>query len=818
MKQLFRKKFSWIFTLAIAMLVVIPFVSFASDVTTAVVDADTPIGSVTLAPGDNAPITISLTITGKQEGTATFTVNKSWILSGGSFTGSTPETFTIGPRAAGDAAQTITRVGSISVAAGQPDGGPFTLAVSAFGITNSNATGAKLSAGTASNYKITVLTPAPSDSTAPVIIPSVAGTLGNNGWYITDVTVSFAVSDPESAVDTMTSACSGVSITADQAATTYTCTATSAGGTNSQSVTIKRDASGPLAAVGVTAGTAGANGWYTSDVTISTSGSDSISGPVSCTADQPQTSETNGTEFNGSCTNQAGLSTDAAPLTVKLDESGPSANLAATGDQGNNGWYIGDVTVSTSGSDSISGPTTCTANQSQTTDTTGTVFNGSCTNNAGLITNADPLTVKRDATAPSDVTGTAARVADYNGWYTSPVNVNFAGVDATSGIGSCTSPSYSGPDDATASVQGNCTDSAGNIGYGSFSLKYDASVPSAALAVTAGTTGANGWYTSNVTVSTSGSDDVSGPVTCTANQSQTTETAGAVFNGSCTNLAGLVGDAAPLTVKLDKTGPSASLAASGTLGNNGWYVSNVTVSTTGSDSISSPTTCTAVQQQTTDTASATFNGSCTNEAGLITSATALTVKRDATAPTLSPSVSPNPVVLNGSATASAGATDNLSGIDTASCGVVNTSSIGSHSVSCTATDNAGNANSASAAYNVIYAWSGFRQPVDNLPALNRVKAGSAIPVKFSLSGYQGLSIFAAGSPSSRVISCSTSAPVDDIETIVTTAGGSSLSYDSSTDQYNYVWKTDKAWGGTCRELKVTLNDGTSHTANFQFTK
>jgi len=34
----------------------------------------------------------------------------------------------------------------------------------------------------------------------------------------------------------------------------------------------------------------------------------------------------------------------------------------------------------------------------------------------------------------------------------------------------------------------------------------------------------------------------------------------------------------------------------------------------------------------------------------------------------------------------------------------------------------------------------------------------------------------------------------------------------------YVWKTDKIWANTCRQLVVKLNDGTLHGANFTFTK
>jgi len=116
---------------------------------------------------------------------------------------------------------------------------------------------------------------------------------------------------------------------------------------------------------------------------------------------------------------------------------------------------------------------------------------------------------------------------------------------------------------------------------------------------------------------------------------------------------------------------------------------------------------------------------------------------------------------------------------------------------------------------VVYSFSGFFRPVDNTPTLNLAKAGSAIPVKFSLSGNQGLSIFATGYPKSKEISCDTSALLDAIEATVT-AGSSSLSYDPIADQYVYVWKTDKAWAGTCRQLMVRLDDLTDHVANFKF--
>jgi hypothetical protein len=202
----------------------------------------------------------------------------------------------------------------------------------------------------------------------------------------------------------------------------------------------------------------------------------------------------------------------------------------------------------------------------------------------------------------------------------------------------------------------------------------------------------------------------------------------------------------------------------------------------------------------------------------------VTVKIDKTSPTLAPVVSPNPVSLNGTASVTSGATDAGSGLASQSCGALDTSSVGTKTVTCTATDNAGNTATANATYTVTatYNFSGFFQPVDDPGpgpsyVFNKVKAGSAIPIKFSLGGNLGLDVLASGSPTVGLVSCSTVGAEDAIEQTVT-AGGSSLSYDPLTDQYTYTWKTDKAWANSCRRLTVTLADGTSHIAYFKFIK
>ncbi len=268
---------------------------------------------------------------------------------------------------------------------------------------------------------------------------------------------------------------------------------------------------------------------------------------------------------------------------------------------------------------------------------------------------------------------------------------------------------------------------------------------------------------------------------------------------------------------LDSTPPVITPSMNGTLGNNGWYVSNVVVSWTVSDpdsAISSSTGCSPITISA-DSAGTTLTCTATSAGG--TSSESVTIKRDATAPTLAPAVTPNPVPLNGSATATPNAADVLSGLAMSSCGSVNTSSVGPQSVTCTASDHAGNSASATAAYSVIYNFSGFFQPVDTLPTFNSVKAGSSIPVKFSLGGNQGLNILATGYPRSQPIACASSAPTDSVEE-TSSAGSSSLSYDAATDRYTYVWKTEKSWANSCRQLIVRLNDGTEQRANFKFTR
>lgn len=140
---------------------------------------------------------------------------------------------------------------------------------------------------------------------------------------------------------------------------------------------------------------------------------------------------------------------------------------------------------------------------------------------------------------------------------------------------------------------------------------------------------------------------------------------------------------------------------------------------------------------------------------------------------------------------------------------------GLYTVTVSVTDKDGGTGSSSTVHDVNFKWTGFFPPVYNPPALNIAKPGSSVPLKFSLAGYKGLAIFALGSPYSIKIDCSNGTPLNDKQ-VAMNPGNSNLSYNAYLDQYNFVWKTEKSWAGTCRRAVMVLADGSVHTADFQF--
>jgi hypothetical protein len=160
------------------------------------------------------------------------------------------------------------------------------------------------------------------------------------------------------------------------------------------------------------------------------------------------------------------------------------------------------------------------------------------------------------------------------------------------------------------------------------------------------------------------------------------------------------------------------------------------------------------------------------------------------------------------------ATDSGSGLD--SCVVTGyKTTVGTHTLTATATDKAGNKATKTLSY-TVKAWTtkGFYQPVDMGGVYNTVKGGSTVPLKFELfSGTNELTDTSAiKSLQATKITCASGATIDDIETVAT--GGTSLRYDSTGGQYIYNWKTPTG-AGTCYKVTVTAQDDSTITAYFK---
>jgi hypothetical protein len=274
---------------------------------------------------------------------------------------------------------------------------------------------------------------------------------------------------------------------------------------------------------------------------------------------------------------------------------------------------------------------------------------------------------------------------------------------------------------------------------------------------------------------------------------------------------------------VDPSPPVITKVVTGTEGNNGWYTSNVSVDWTVNDPESPnslQTTGCNDQNIIADQAEQTYSCSATS-AGGSSGPQSVSIKRDATDPNVSlvdgpangsehyfGSVPDEPTCNASDALSELAGPCSVSGYGT---------TVGSHTVTATATDNAGNEATASSTYKVL-AWDfrGFYQPVDMGGVHNTIKGGSTVPMKFELfAGSTELTDTAnvVQPLKYQKISCTTGVPTEDaIETVAT--GGTSLRYDTTGGQFIYNWKTPTG-AGTCYNVTISSIDGSSKTALFK---
>jgi hypothetical protein len=470
------------------------------------------------------------------------------------------------------------------------------------------------------------------DATAPQVTganPS-RGT-DHNGWYNHTLSVSFIGSDATSGIDTCTqTSYSGPD--SRTASVSGTCRDRAGNLSTAGSFTFQYDETGPTVTA-TPSRSPDSNGWYNHSLTVSFTGTDPVSTIESCVPAQGYSGPDNANaSVSGSCVDRAGNST-ARAFGLSYDATAPQvtgANPSRGTDH--NGWYNHTLSVSFIGSDATSGIDSCTqTSYSGPDDATGTV-NGTCRDRAGNTSAASAFNLMYDATGPV-VTATPSRAPDSNGWYNHALSVSYGGTDATSGIESCVPPqTYSGPDNANASVSGNCRDVAGNTTVRAFGLSYDATAPQV-TPVPERAYDANGWFNHPLRVVTDGVDATSGLDVCTLPQLYSgPDNENALVSGDCTDRAGNAG-AGSIALRYDATGPIVAATPARAPDANGWYNHPLAVSFSGIDATSGIEACAHTTYSGPDSANASVSGTCNDRAGNATPAGFL-LKYDATAPAI----------------------------------------------------------------------------------------------------------------------------------------------------------------------------------------
>lgn len=296
-----------------------------------------------------------------------------------------------------------------------------------------------------------------------------------------------------------------------------------------------------------------------------------------------------------------------------------------------------------------------------------------------------------------------------------------------------------------------------------------------------------------------------------------------VFRSSATNL--VAGDTngssdifgregSEVDVPTDATPPTVTGTPDRAANGNGWYKAAVTIDWQATDDSGQASDPPNTNAATEGTVTYTSDPSCDPSNNCATGELELSI--DLSDPTVTCAAASFAVNQPG-ASVSASVADSVSGpVATSVSAPANTSTAGTFSVNLTGEDLAGRTKVKSCSYTVGYVFTGFFQPIDNLPTVNKANAGQTIPVKWRITDYNGVGISTPASfvsITSGSTSCSPSDPIDVLETY---SGSSGLQYQGNGN-WQFNWSTPKSYAGQCRVMRLNLADGnTSRIAEFQF--
>ncbi|CAN5347509.1 hypothetical protein BH10ACI1_BH10ACI1_26550 [soil metagenome] len=282
--------------------------------------------------------------------------------------------------------------------------------------------------------------------------------------------------------------------------------ATSGGGTDTQSVTVKRDAASPNISFVSRTPTANAGGWNNSDVTINWNCSDTASGAIYPSDSQIISTEGQNQSATGTCTDNAGNTASDTQSGINIDKTAPNISFISRTAANANGWNNNNVTVNWSCGDAVSGATNANVNQIISTEGLNQNTTGICEDYAGNIASDMQNGINIDTTAPI-ISFVSRTTANGNGWNNSNVTVNWSCGDALSGTVNPNDSRIVSAEGQNQSITGTCADNADNAASNTQnSINIDTHSPTLSPVVSLNPVVQNGAATASANASDSLSD------------------------------------------------------------------------------------------------------------------------------------------------------------------------------------------------------------------------------------------------------------------------------------------------------------------------
>jgi hypothetical protein len=163
------------------------------------------------------------------------------------------------------------------------------------------------------------------DQTPPVVLFNIVGTKGANGWYTSNVTVSWSFSDAESGIKAWSPGCNSTTLVNDTSGTVLSCSATNTVDvTGAVSVTIRIDKTAPTVSSASPDRAPDSGGWYTRPLTVSFGGADATSGIEACSVVSYGGPDAGGASVKGACRDRAGHLSGEMSFGFNYDSTAPS--------------------------------------------------------------------------------------------------------------------------------------------------------------------------------------------------------------------------------------------------------------------------------------------------------------------------------------------------------------------------------------------------------------------------------------------------------------------------------------------------------------